>query len=52
MVSQTESRNMVDWYGKLLFSHLKILILKFKAIHGLAPKYIDIMELTNIMPRS
>ena len=30
--------------------HFKILILKFKAIHGLAPKYI--IELRNIKPRS
>ena len=30
--------------------HFKILILTFKAIHGLAPKYI--IELINIKPRS
>ena len=30
--------------------HSKILILTFKAIHGLAPKYI--IELINIKPRS
>ena len=30
--------------------HFKILNLTFKAIHGLAPKYI--IELINIMPRS
>ena len=30
--------------------HFEILILKFKAIHGLAPKYI--IELRNIKPRS
>ena len=30
--------------------HFKILILKFKATHGLAPKYI--IELINIKPRS
>ena len=30
--------------------HFKILILTFKAIHGLAPKYV--IELINIKPRS
>lgn len=47
MASKTEKRDMVDWYRQLLFGHW---ILKFKAIHGLAPKYFDIIELINIMP--
>ena len=46
-----ESMRSLDVVGSVQHRvHFKILILKFKATHGLAPKYI--IELINIKPRS
>ena len=46
-----ESMRSLDVVGSVQHRvHFKILILTFKAIHGLAPKYI--IELINIKPRS